>query len=239
MQNASGTRHPFHGNRLLAALDDASCERLLAVSEPVALALDEVLCEPGERAAHAWFPADAIVSLLGVLEDGATTDIALVGHDGLVGAAIVTGGDSLPFRAVVQSTGVAFRVKTQWVKDELERNATFRKRLLRYTQSLVTQVAQTAVCNRHHTVDQQLCRWLLLSLDRSASRTLDMTQERIATNLGVRREGVTMAARRLQQLNIIDYSRGHITVLDRARLEALCCECYAIVRSETERLLGK
>lgn len=224
-------------NRLLAALDRPARERLFAALEPAELVLGEVLCEPGDVPAHAWFPVDAIISLLYVLEDGASTDVALAGNDGMIGAAFVTGGDAMPYRAVVQRGGFAFRVKAQRLKDELNRNRRTRELLLRYTQVLLTQIAQTAVCNRHHTVDQQLCRWLLESLDRSPSRTLDMTQELIATNLGVRREGVTAAARKLQQQDVIDYSRGHITVLDRARLETLCCECYDVVRRETERLL--
>lgn len=229
---------PFD-NRLLAALDHAGRDRLFALLEPVDIDLGEVLCEPDDIAGHVWFPADAIVSLLYVIEEGASTDIALVGNDGMVGAAFVTGGDAMPYRAVVQRSGSALRMKPQALKDEMERNRRLRELLLRYTQVLLVQIAQTAVCNRHHTVDQQVCRWLLESLDRSPTRTLDMTQELIATNLGVRREGVTAAARRLQQLGVIDYSRGHITVLARTRLEELCCECYGVVRRESGRLLPK
>jgi CRP-like cAMP-binding protein len=184
-----------------------------------------------------YFPTDAIVSLLYVMEDGASAEIAVVGHEGVVGIALFMGGESTPSRAVVQSAGHGFRLRSQLIKDEFERAGPVMHLLLRYTQALITQMAQTAVCNRHHSLDQQLCRWLLLSLDRLPGSELKMTQELIANMLGVRREGVTEAALRLQQAGLIRYSRGHITVLDRAGLEQRTCECYAVVKNEYERLL--
>lgn len=224
-------------NRLLAALDSAATARVLPKLETVALSINDVLYEPGDTVSDVYFPLDTIVSLSYVLEDGAATDIAVVGNEGMTGLALVTGGETAPFRAVVQSDGEALRMKGKFLKAEFDRFERLHTLLLRYIQSLLTQMAQNAVCNRHHTVDQQLCRWLLLSLDRVPSKTLHMTQELIATNLGVRREAVTTAARALQRRGVIDYSRGHITVLDRARLEASSCECYAVVRDETDRLL--
>ena len=186
---------------------------------------------------HVYFPTDSIVSLLYVMADGASAEISVVGNEGLIGIALFMGGETTPSRAIVQSAGHAYRLIGQRLKDEFHRNGEMQLLLLRYTQALITQMAQTAVCNRHHSVDQQLCRWLLLSLDRLSSNHLTMTQELIANMLGVRREGVTDAAGKLQKLGVIHYSRGQITVLDRPRLEQLCCECYAVVRKETDRLL--
>jgi CRP-like cAMP-binding protein len=223
-------------NYLLAALPAPALERLLPHLEPVELSLGEVLYESGGALRHVYFPTDAIVSLLYVMENGASAEISVVGNEGLIGVAVFMGGESTPSRAVVQSAGQAFRLPGQQLKDEFNRHEEMLL-MLRYTQALITQMAQTAVCNRHHTIDQQLCRWLLLSLDRLPGNELTMTQELIANMLGVRREGVTDAAGKLQRLGIIEYTRGHIKVLDRARLEALSCECYAVVKRETERLL--
>jgi CRP-like cAMP-binding protein len=199
--------------------------------------LGEALYEPGVQLEHVYFPTTAIISLLYVTTDGSSAEIAIVGNDGLVGVALFMGGESTPSRAVVQSEGWAYRLKGKFLKDEFEVAGAVRHVLLRYTQALITQMAQTAVCNRHHTIDQQLCRWLLLSLDRLDSDELTMTQELIANMLGVRREGVTEAAGKLQSLGLIRYSRGRITVVDRAGLEACCCECYGVVKRESDRLL--
>jgi CRP-like cAMP-binding protein len=206
--------------------------------EYIDLPLGTVLYEAGDVQRHVYFPVNCIVSLLHMLADGSSAEIAVVGNDGLIGIALFMGGETTPNRAVVQSAGHAYRLPGQRLKDEFHRNGTLQGLFLRYTQALITQMAQTAVCNRHHSVDQQLCRWLLLSLDRLSSNRLDMTQELIANMLGVRREGVTEAAGKLQRLGIIHYQRGHITVLDRPRLEALCCECYAVVKKETDRLMA-
>jgi CRP-like cAMP-binding protein len=224
-------------NHLLAALPDPVRERLLPHLEQVALPLGKVIYEPGDRLTHVYFPTDAIVSLLYVMENGASAEICVVGNEGLVGIAVFMGGESTSNRAVVQSAGLAWRLPGQRLKDEFDRHGELLLLMLRYTQSLITQMAQTAVCNRHHSIDQQLCRWLLLSLDRQTGNELNMTQELIANMLGVRREGVTDAAGKLQRLGVIEYSRGHIKVLDRPQLERLSCECYAVVRSETQRLL--
>ena len=186
---------------------------------------------------HVYFPTDSIISLLYVMEDGASAEISVVGNEGVVGIALFMGGESTPSRAIVQSGGSAYRLTGQQLKDEFNRHGEFQQLLLRYTQALITQMAQTAVCNRHHSIDQQLCRWLLLSLDRLPDNRLTMTQELIANMLGVRREGVTEAAGKLQNLGVIEYHRGHITVLDRPRLEKLSCECYAVVKIESDRLL--
>jgi CRP-like cAMP-binding protein len=204
----------------------------------VILPLGKVLHEPGSALHHVYFPTDSIVSLLYVMEDGASAEISLVGNDGLVGLGLYLGGESTSWRAVVQSAGSAYRLPRQRLLDEFSRHAELEQLLLRYTQALITQMAQTAVCNRHHLVVQQLARWLLLSLDRLPSNHLTMTQSLIADMLGVRREGVTEAAGKLQKLGIIHYERGHITVLDRAALEAEACECYAVVKRETDRLLN-
>ncbi len=196
-----------------------------------------VLYESGETLRHIYFPTDAIVSLLYMLEDGASAEIAVVGKDGAIGVALFMGGETTTNRAIVQSAGSAYRLTGIRLKQEFQRHGEMQLLLLRYTQALITQMAQTAVCNRHHSVDQQLCRWLLLSLDRLSSNQLAMTQELIANMLGVRREGVTEAAGKLQKLGAIEYIRGHITVLDRPKLEQLSCECYAVVKKETDRLL--
>jgi CRP-like cAMP-binding protein len=224
-------------NHLLAALPAAERERLFPQLELVPMPLGEVLYEPGDALRHVFFPVDCIVSLLYVLADGASAEISVVGNEGLIGIALFMGGETTPSRAIVQSAGSAYRLNGQELKDEFHRNGEVQLLLLRYTQALITQMAQTAVCNRHHSVDQQLCRWLLLSLDRLTSNQLVMTQELIANMLGVRREGVTESAGKLDKLGIISYARGRITVLDRPRLEERCCECYAVVKKETDRLL--
>ncbi|WP_018971915.1 Crp/Fnr family transcriptional regulator [Rudaea cellulosilytica] len=224
-------------NHLLRALPALEAERLLPRLELVAMPLGHVLYESGSQLRHVYFPTTSIVSLLYVMADGASAEIAVVGNEGMVGVALFMGGETTPSRAVVQSAGHAYRLKGQFLKDEFTRAAALQHLLLRYTQALLTQMAQTAVCNRHHSVDQQLCRWLLLSLDRLPSNKLSMTQELIANMLGVRREGVTEAAGKLQVAGLIRYSRGHITVLDRPRLEAQCCECYEVVKKEFDRLL--
>ena len=211
--------------------------RLLPHLELVKLPLGKVLYESGDALRHVYFPTDAIVSLLYVMENGASAEISLVGKEGLIGIALFMGGESTPSRAVVQSAGSAYRLLGQRLKDEFNRHGQMLLLMLRYTQSLITQMAQTAVRNRHHTIDQQLCRWLLLSLDRLPGNRLTMTQELIANMLGVRREGVTDAASKLQKRGVIAYSRGQITVLDRPALEMLSCECYAVVKKETDRLL--
>lgn len=223
-------------NRLLAALPPQDMERLQPHLEFAPLPLGWAVYESGNTQAHIYFPTTAIVSLLYVLEDGASTELGVIGNDGVVGISLFMGGETSPSRAVVQSAGHGFRMEASVVKAEFARSGALQHLLLRYTQALITQMAQTAVCNRHHSVDQQLCRWLLLSLDRLPSNELGMTQELIANMLGVRREGVTEAAGKLQKDGMIRYSRGHITVLDRAKLEQRVCECYAVVKRETERL---
>ncbi len=224
-------------NHLLAALPADVQQRLFGRLELVPLPLGKVLYESGDALRHVYFPTDSIVSLLYVMESGASAEISVVGNEGLIGVALFMGGESTPSRAIVQSAGSAYRLRGQLLKDEFNRHGMLLQLMLRYTQALLTQMAQTAVCNRHHSIDQQLCRWLLLSLDRLPSNQLTMTQELIANMLGVRREGVTDAAGKLQKLGVIEYHRGHITVLDRAALEALSCECYAVVKKETDRLL--
>jgi len=224
-------------NHLLAALSDDVRERIFPHLEHIPLPLGKVLYESGDQLRHVYFPTDSIVSLLYVMESGASAEISVVGNEGLVGVALFMGGESTPSRALVQSGGEAFRLPGQRIKDEFNRHGELLALMLRYTQALITQMAQTAVCNRHHAIDQQLCRWLLLSLDRLPSNKLAMTQELIANMLGVRREGVTESAGRLQDLGVIKYQRGHITVLDRPALEKLSCECYAVVKRETDRLL--
>ncbi|HSC94606.1 MAG TPA: Crp/Fnr family transcriptional regulator, partial [Burkholderiales bacterium] len=221
----------------LAALPAADYERLLPHLEPVALPLGHVVFESGGKLRHLYFPASGIVSLLYTMANGASTEIAVIGNEGVVGIALFMGGESTPSRAVVQSAGHGYRLKAAVLKAEFERGGPLQQLLLRYTQALIAQMTQTAVCNRHHAVDQQLCRWLLLSLDRLPSNELAMTQELIANMLGVRREGVTEAAGKLQAAGLIRYSRGHITVLDRPRLEKQVCECYAVVKKEMDRLL--
>ena len=199
--------------------------------------LSSVLYESGDTLRHIYFPTNCIVSLLYVLENGASAEIAVVGREGVIGVSLFMGGETTPSRAIVQSAGFAYRLSGKLVKEEFSRHGDLLHVLLRYTQSLITQMAQTAVCNRHHSVDQQLCRWLLLSLDRLSTNQLKMTQELIANMLGVRREGVTEAAGKLQRQGVIRYRRGQITVLDRAKLEHMSCECYAVVKRETDRLL--
>jgi CRP-like cAMP-binding protein len=225
-------------NNVLAALEPAARDRLYPHLQLVAMPLGKVLYESGDVLRHVYFPTDCIVSLLYVMEDGASAEISVVGNEGLIGIALFMGGETTPSRAIVQSAGHAYKLIGQLLKDEFHRNGHMQLQLLRYTQALITQMAQTAVCNRHHSVDQQLCRWLLLSLDRLSSDELTMTQELIANMLGVRREGVTEAAGKLQKLGVIRYARGKITVLDRPKLEELCCECYAVVKKETDRLLA-
>lgn len=224
-------------NQLLAVLPEEEYIRITPHLEPVSLPLGKVLYESGGLLDWVFFPTDAIVSLLYVMEDGSSAEIAVVGYEGLIGIALFMGGLTMPNRAVVQSAGQAYRLKGNVLNQEFKRSGEFQHLLLRYTQALLTQMGQTAVCNRHHTVDQQLCRWLLLSLDRLPSNELNMTQELIANMLGVRREGVTEAAGKLQKAGLIHYSRGRITVLDRPGLEARVCECYNVVRDEFNRLL--
>jgi CRP-like cAMP-binding protein len=224
-------------NLLLAALPDAEWARWLPHLQPADMPLGKALYESGSALSHVYFPTTSIVSLLYVLEDGGSAEIAVVGNEGLVGVALFMGGQTTPSRAVVQSAGRGFRLKADLLMLEFNRGGPVLHLLLRYTQALITQMAQTAVCNRHHSLDQQLCRWLLLSLDRLNSKQLVMTQELIANMLGVRREGVTEAAGRLQNAGLIRYRRGQITVLDRLRLEQRTCECYAVVKKEYDRLL--
>jgi CRP-like cAMP-binding protein len=224
-------------NQLIAALPAAAWERWAPHLEEVPLVLGQVLYESGATLSHIYFPTTAIVSLLYVMENGASAEIAVVGHEGLVGISLFMGGESTPSRAVVQSAGAGFRLPADMIKQEFNQSGAVMHLLLRYTQALITQMSQTAVCNRHHSLDQQLCRWLLLSLDRLEGHELQMTQELIANMLGVRREGVTEAARRLQDAGLITYARGRIKVLDRARLEQRSCECYRVVKKEYDRLL--
>ena len=224
-------------NQLLSALPPTEWERWLPQLERVSMPLGQVVYESGRPLSHVVFPTTAIVSLLYVMENGASAEIAVVGHEGVVGISLFMGGESTPSRGVVQSAGEGFRLRAAAIKDEFNRSHPVMHLLLRYTQALITQMAQTAVCNRHHSLDQQLCRWLLLSLDRLPGNELVMTQELIANMLGVRREGVTEAALKLQKLGLIRYARGHITVLDRPGLTERTCECYAVVKKEYERLL--
>lgn len=224
-------------NHLLAALPDAEWQRWLPQLESVDMPLGEVLYESGNTLSHVYFPTTSIVSLLYVMENGASAEIAVVGNEGIVGISLFMGGGSTPSRAVVQSAGRGLRLAAQTMKDEFDKNGLVLQLLLRYTQALITQMAQTAVCNRHHTLDEQLCRWLLLSLDRLHGNDLVMTQELIANMLGVRREGVTQAALSLQEGGLIRYARGRISVLDRTGLEKRTCECYAVVKREYDRLL--
>jgi CRP-like cAMP-binding protein len=230
-------RQSPHQNHLLDALPTDDYERLAPHLELIPMPLGEALYESGGTLPYVYFPTTSIVSLLYVMEDGASAEIALVGNEGILGISLFMGGDTTPSRAVVQSAGHGFRLKAELLKNEFGRFGPTMHLLLRYTQALITQMAQTAVCNRHHSVDQQLCRWLLLSLDRLASNELSMTQELIANMLGVRREGVTDAARKLQDAGLIRYRRGRITGLDRAAMESRCCECYRVVKMEFDRLL--
>lgn len=224
-------------NHLLAALPAAEWQRWQPQLEWVAMPLGQVMYESGQPMSHVYFPTTSIVSLLYVMESGASAEIAVVGQEGLVGVSLFMGGESTPSRAVVQSAGEGWRLRAAVLKEEFNNSHPVMHLLLRYTQALITQMSQTAVCNRHHSLDQQLCRWLLLSLDRLQGSDLVMTQELIANMLGVRREGVTEAALKLQKNGLIRYARGHITVLDRPGLEARTCECYAVVKKEYDRLL--
>src|SRR6186713_3197442 len=225
-------------NHILDALPQLERERLFPHLKLTPMPLGMVLYESGAALRHIYFPTNCIVSLLYGLQNGASAEIAVVGNEGAIGVSLFMGGETTPSRAVVQSAGYAYRLPGKRLKEEFNRHGEMLHILLRYTQSLLTQMFQTAVCNRHHSLEQQLCRWLLLSLDRLPTNELKMTQELIANMLGVRREGVTEAARKLQALEIIQYSRGKITVLDRPRLEAMSCECYAVVKKESDRLLG-
>ena len=225
-------------NQVLKALPPDDRKRLFPHLKHVAMPFGKVLYESGAVPRNIYFPVDSIVSLLYVLNNGASAALAVVGNEGAVGVSLFMGGETTPSRAIVQSAGSAYQLTGARLKREFVRHGHMLGALLRYTQSLITQMAQTAVCNRHHTIDQQLCRWLLLTLDRLDSPEIRVTQELIASMIGVRREGVTEAAGKLQQLGVIRYSRGKITVLDRMRLEELSCECYAVVKTETDRLLG-
>ncbi|NMM03612.1 Crp/Fnr family transcriptional regulator [Paraburkholderia sp. RP-4-7] len=229
--------HDPRGNHLLAALPQAEWARVSARLVLVDMPLGRVVYESGDRLSHVYFPTTSIVSLLYVMEDGASAEIAIAGNEGLVGIALFMGGETTPSRAVVQSAGWAYRLDARVLKDEFGRAGPVQRLFLRYTQALITQMAQTAVCNRHHSIDQQLCRWLLLSMDRLPSNELKMTQELIANMLGVRRAGVTEAAMKLQDAGLIRYSHGHIEVLDRPGLEQRVCECYGVVKREFDRLL--
>jgi len=229
-------KHSPQRNHLLAALSPEERDRLFPHLRLVTMPLGKVLYESGDVQRYVYFPTDSIVSLLYVMESGASAEVSVVGNEGVIGIALFMGGETTPSRAIVQSAGHAYRLIGQRLKDEFHRSGGMQLLLLRYTQALITQMAQTAVCNRHHSVDQQLCRWLLLSLDRLSSNELIMTQDLIANMLGVRREGVTEAAGKLQKLGVIRYSRGRITVLDRPQLEQLSCECYGVVKKETDRL---
>jgi CRP-like cAMP-binding protein len=226
-------------NHLLAALPDEEFKRIVPNLEPVSLTLGEVLYESGDRMTHIYFPTTAIISLLYVMQNGGTAEIGIAGNNGLVGVALFMGGESTSSRAIVQSAGNAVRMKPDELREEFHRGGLFQNLLLRYTQSLMTQISQTAVCNRLHTVEQQLCRWLLINHDQLPSNVLIMTHELMANMLGVRREGVTVAAGHLQEKNYIKYSRGTVIILDREGLESIACECYKVVSDEYDRLLGE
>ena len=230
-------RHTPNQNHLLAALPAAEYERLSSHLELVQMPLGEVLCESGGQLQHVYFPTTAIVSLHYVMENGASAEIAGVGNEGVLGISLFMGGNTTPSRASVQTAGSGYRLKARLMMEEFNRAGPMMRLMLRYTQALITQISQTAVCNRHHSVEQQLCRWLLSTLDRLPSNELTMTQELIAGMLGVRREGITEAAGHLQQAGFIRYRRGHITVLDRSGLESRVCECYTVVKNEYDRLL--
>lgn len=230
--------HESKKNLLLGALPTDDFNRIAAHLERVTLKLGEVLYESGGQLHHVYFPTNSIVSLLYVMENGASAEIAVVGYEGILGISLFMGGETTPSRAVVQSEGIAYRLRANRLKQEFNRADVMMHVLLRYTQALITQMSQTAACNRHHSVDQQLCRWLLMSIDRLPSNDLNMTQELIANMLGVRREGVTEAAGKLRKSGIIEYSRGRIRVLERSKLEAQVCECYLVVKKEFDRLLS-
>ncbi|PTR16590.1 MULTISPECIES: Crp/Fnr family transcriptional regulator [unclassified Nitrosospira] len=233
----SSPSHQPNQNRLLAALPAFEFERLKPHLELVHMPLGDVLCESGGRLSYVYFPTSTIISLHYILENGASSEIAGVGNEGMLGVSLFMGGESTPSWATVQTAGYGYRLKATLLMQEFNQGGPVQRLLLRYTQALITQISQTAVCNRHHTIEQQLSRWLLLTLDRLNSEELIMTQELIASMLGVRREGITEAAGKLQQGGIIRYRRGHITVLDRKGLEAHVCECYDVVRKEFERLV--
>jgi CRP-like cAMP-binding protein len=230
-------KHFPQQNRLLAALSAEVQNRLFPNLELEELPFGKVLYESGDTLKYVHFPIDSIVSLLYVMEDGASAEVSVVGNEGFIGIALFMGGESTSSQAIVQSAGYAYRLLGQLFKDEFRRHGELQVLLLRYTQALITQMTQTAVCNRHHSIEQQLCRWLLLCLDRLPNNRVIMTQELMATMLGVRREGITEAAGKLQKQGAIEYSRGQISVLDRPKLERLCCECYAVVRKETDRIM--
>lgn len=236
-KDSMATVHSPQQNHLLEALPEADYIRIEDMLEHIPLALGQPLYESGGHLQHVYFPTTAIVSLLHVLESGASAEIAVVGNEGILGISLFMGGETTPSRAVVQSAGYAYRMRASVLKQEFNRAGPMMHLLLRYTQALITQMAQTAVCNRHHSIEQQLCRWLLLSLDRLSANDVKMTQELIANMLGVRREGVTEAAGKLQRAGLIKYSRGHIRVLDRPNLEKRVCECYQVVKTEFDRLL--
>jgi CRP-like cAMP-binding protein len=225
-------------NHLLAALPTAEYALIAAHLEPVAMPVGKMLYEPNEQLQYAYFPTTSIISLHYVMESGASAETAGVGNEGIVGVSLFMGGNTTPSSAVVQTAGEAYRLERKLLKQEFERAGSLQQLLLRYTQALMTQMTQTAVCNRHHSIEQQLCRWLLLTLDRLSSNDLIMTQELVASMLGVRREGITEAAGNLQRAGYIHYRRGHISVINRAGLEAHTCECYAIVKTEMHRLLS-
>jgi len=230
--------HSPNQNHLLAALPTAEFDRLAPHLELVPMRLGDCLYEPGGRLQHVYFPTTAIVSLLIMLESGSSAEIAGVGNEGIIGISLFMGGDTTPSTAVVQTAGHAYRLPARLLKEDFNRGGLMQRLLLRYTQALLTQMCQTAACNRHHSIEQQLCRWLLLTLDRLSSNELVMTQELVASALGVRREGITEAAGNLQRAGIIRYRRGHIAVVERSGLEARACECYDVVRTEVGRLLS-
>lgn len=242
VQTDNGNRiangHEARGNHLLAALPAESFDRLRVYLEPISFALGDVVYESGAHMEYVYFPTTSHISLLYTMLDGSTAEMGLVGQEGVVGIALFMGGETTPNRAMVQGGGLAFRMKARAMLDEFQRGGEFQNLLLRYTQALITQISQTAVCNRLHSVEQRLCRWLLMTHDLAQSDELQMTHEFISNMLGVRREGVTMAARRLQEMGMISYVRGHIQILDRKQLLAHVCECYKVVKDEHSRLLG-
>lgn len=229
---------PFD-NQLLASIPESEFDRLRPHLEPVSCSLGQIIYESGGRMTHVYFPTDCIISLLYLMENGASAEIGVTGYEGVIGIALFMGGGTMPNRAVVQSAGNAYRIEAKAMQQEFIRGGVFQQKLLRYTQALITQISQTAVCNRLHPIEMQLCRWRLLSFDRLRSEKLVMTHNLIANMLGVRREGITIAAKSLQERRIISYTRGTIRLLDRPKLEATVCECYRVVKDEYERLLGK
>src|SRR6185295_18030041 len=238
MRTVTPPGHSPNQNHLLAALPKAEFERLAPYLELVPMRLGDILYEPGDQLQHAYFPTTAIVSLHYVIESGASAEIAGVGNEGVVGISLFMGGDTTPSSAVVQTAGHGYRLERRLLKQEFDRGGLMQRLLLRYTQALITQMSQTAACNRHHSVEQQLCRWLLSTLDRLPSNELIMTQDLVASMLGVRREAITDAAGKLQRAGFIRYRRGHISVLERSGLESGACECYAVVKKELGRLLS-